>query len=108
LYIPTVGSAYPLWERDPDRALVVGMPRHVRSVLITRLHDAQPDQIELFPNPSIWPLLAAIATTAMLISSIFTPWAVVWGSIPVALTLIGWFWPTRVETLAQLEVERKP
>jgi cytochrome c oxidase subunit 1 len=29
----------------------------------------------------------------MLVASIFTPWAVVWGSIPLAITLIGLFWP---------------
>jgi len=29
----------------------------------------------------------------MLISSIFSPWAVVWGSVPIAVALIGWFWP---------------
>jgi hypothetical protein len=28
-----------------------------------------------------------------LIGSIFTPWAVVWGSIPVAIAIIFWFWP---------------
>jgi hypothetical protein len=27
----------------------------------------------------------------MLIWSIFSPWAVIWGSIPVAITLVGWF-----------------
>jgi cytochrome c oxidase subunit 1 len=27
------------------------------------------------------------------IGSIFTPWMVVWGSLPVMVTLIGWFWP---------------
>ena len=42
---------------------------------------------------SIWPLWAAIATTIMLICSIFSPWAVVWGSVPMAVALIGWFWP---------------
>ena len=29
----------------------------------------------------------------MFIGSIFTPWAVVWGAIPLAITLTGWFWP---------------
>jgi cytochrome c oxidase subunit 1 len=29
----------------------------------------------------------------MLIASIFTPWAMVWGAVPLAATLIGWFWP---------------
>jgi cytochrome c oxidase subunit 1 len=48
---------------------------------------------ESSPRNSIWPLWAAIATAIMLIWSIFTPWAVVWGSIPVAIALIGWFWP---------------
>jgi hypothetical protein len=32
----------------------------------------------------------------MLVWSIFSPWAVVWGSIPVAVTLVGWFWPKSV------------
>ena len=29
----------------------------------------------------------------MFIGSIFTPWAVVWGSIPVAIAVTIWFWP---------------
>ncbi|MFL6812457.1 MAG: hypothetical protein ACJ8EK_00280, partial [Bradyrhizobium sp.] len=48
---------------------------------------------ETSPRNSIWPFLAAVATTVMLIASIFTPWAVVWGSIPLAVALVGWFWP---------------
>ena len=35
----------------------------------------------------------ALATTAMFIGSIFTPWAVVWGSIPIFITMTAWFWP---------------
>ena len=57
------------------------------------MSDARADIRETSPTPSIWPLLAAIATAVMFIGSIFTPWAVVWGSIPVAVTLVGWFWP---------------
>ena len=29
----------------------------------------------------------------LFVGSIYTPWAVVWGSLPVAVALIGWFWP---------------
>ena len=29
----------------------------------------------------------------MFVCSIFTPWALVVGSVPVAAALIGWFWP---------------
>jgi cytochrome c oxidase subunit I+III len=67
-------------------------------VLVTKMLDAEPDYVDEFPRPTIWPLVAALATTAMFIGSIFTPWAVVWGSIPVAFALVGWFWPRRKQT----------
>jgi cytochrome c oxidase subunit 1 len=50
------------------------------------------------PGPSLWPFLAAIATSAMFVWSIFQAIGVVWGSIPIFLTLIGWFWPTKGKT----------
>jgi hypothetical protein len=28
-----------------------------------------------------------------------------WGAIPVAITLIGWFWPTKADTARNREVE---
>jgi hypothetical protein len=47
----------------------------------------------LMPDPSIWPLLTAIATTGLFIWSIFTPWAVVYMALPLFAALTGWFWP---------------
>jgi cytochrome c oxidase subunit 1 len=41
--------------------------------------------------------LAALATTVLFIWSIFNAWGVVWGAIPLAITLTGWFWPTKKE-----------
>jgi hypothetical protein len=32
--------------------------------------------------------------TVFFIGSIFTPWAVVWGTPPIAVALTGWFWPS--------------
>jgi cytochrome c oxidase subunit I+III len=93
---PTVSSRDPLWEDPPNQPVVVGLRSDKRDVLITTLLDAEPDHRNLFPSPSIWPLLSALATTALFIGSIFTPWAVVWGSIPVFITLTGWFWPKKV------------
>ena len=75
---------------------------------MTSLLDARPQHRMVFPTPTIWPLVAALATTLLFVGSIFTPWAVVWGSIPVAITLIAWFWPTNEETRKHLSVERKP
>jgi cytochrome c oxidase subunit 1 len=65
----------------------------VRELLVSTVTDALPELRETSPPPSIWPFLAALAVAATFIGSIFTPWAVVWGSLPVAVTLIGWFWP---------------
>ena len=70
--------------------------------------DARPDNRAPFPEPSIWPFLAAIGTMVMFVGSIFTPWAVVWGTIPAAIALTAWFWPKRHETQAHLSVERQP
>ena len=44
----------------------------------------------------------------MFIASIFTPWGIVWGAIPVTIALIGWFWPTKSETAEHSELEVKP
>jgi len=92
---PTVAGRDALWDNPPDQPVVVGLRSDVREVLITFLMDAEPDHREEFPTPSIWPLLAALSTTALFIASIFTPWGVVWGAIPVFITLTGWFWPRK-------------
>jgi cytochrome c oxidase subunit 1 len=91
--IPVVTSANPLWA-DPDvLPIATGLRIDRREILVTSVQQAHPEARESSVGNSIWPLLAAISTSVMLISSIFTPWAVVWGSIPVAVALIGWFWP---------------
>jgi cytochrome c oxidase subunit I+III len=95
--IPVVRSRDPLWsDARLSREVVQGLRVAVREVVITTLNEARPDLREPSPQPSIWPLLAAIAVGATFLASIFTPWAIVWGSLPVAITLIGWFWPKRV------------
>ena len=43
------------------------------------------------------PLLAALATAGLFVGSIFTPWAVPIGAVPLFITLVGWFWPKRGE-----------
>jgi heme/copper-type cytochrome/quinol oxidase subunit 1 len=91
--IPVVRSTEPLWQ-DPDVVAVAGGLRvDRRELIISTVAEAQPQARESSPRNSIWPLWAAIATTVMLVWSIFSPWAVVWGSIPIVITLIGWFWP---------------
>jgi len=101
----------PLWERampDGAPAHITGLASDTREVLVTSVIDARPDHRAEFPQPTIWPFLAAVATTVMFIASIFTPWAVVWGAIPIAITLIAWFWPSKEETEESRVHERKP
>ena len=91
--LPVVASAEPLWEESDALSVASGLRTDRRELLVTSIMSAQAQARESSPRNSIWPFLAAIATTLMLIASIFTPWAVVWGALPVLVTLVGWFWP---------------
>jgi len=104
-FIPVVEGHEPLWEHK-GATKVAGLSGQVREVLVTTLLDARPDHRITFPEPSIWPLLSAIAVSILFVGSIFTPWAVVWGSIPVVIGLIGWFWPKPGETEKDLPSAR--
>ena len=106
LNLPTVGGREPLWEDPPDQPVVTGVREDMREVLVTNPLDAEPDHLTHFPYPTIWPFLAAIATTFFFISTMFTPWGLVWAILPLAVTLVGWFWPKSRETREHREVER--
>jgi cytochrome c oxidase subunit I len=93
LRLPTVAGRDPLWENPPDQPVVVGLRSGIRDVLVTHVLDAEPDHRDEFPTPSVWPFLTALATTALFIGSIFTPWAVVWFAAPLFVAMVGWFWP---------------
>jgi cytochrome c oxidase subunit I+III len=97
--LPVVIGREPLWQEPTPSRVVTGLRSDVREVLITGAVDAEPDHRGEFPTPSIWPLLAALATTALFIGSIFTPWAVPIGAVPLLVTLVGWFWPKGGEAL---------
>jgi cytochrome c oxidase subunit I+III len=106
--LPVVHGREPLWESQGSPGQVEGLASDVPETLVTSVVDALPDHRVVFPVPTIWPLVSAMATTVLFIGSIFTPWAVVWGSIPVAIALTVWFWPTRRETDQHLALERRP
>jgi cytochrome c oxidase subunit 1 len=91
--IPVVTGANPLWDEPDSLPVVSGLRVDRRELLITSLAEGQPQARESSPRNSIWPLWSAIATSVMLIGSIFTPWAVVWGLIPMGIALTFWFWP---------------
>ena len=92
-HIPIVESRAPLWDAKGSLPVIHGLRVEDRELLLTTVLSATPDLREPSGEPSPWPLIAALALTVMFVSSIFSPWAVVFGTIPVAIALIGWFWP---------------
>jgi hypothetical protein len=105
--VPVVHGRDPVWQPAPPGAMthVSGLSAVSREVLVTTVIDAEPDHRLNLPQPSPWPFLGAVATTILFVGSIFTPWAIVWGSIPVAITMTLWFWPRRRDNAQDLALE---
>jgi len=106
--IPVVHGREPLWEPPQNPTHVQGLTEDRRELLVTTVLDARPDHRLTFPWPSIWPFASAVAVTILFIGSIFTPWAMVWAAVPVAIALTAWFWPSREETEKDLALEKAP
>jgi len=93
LHVPVVRRRDPLWERAHEFSVAGGLRVDRRELLLTTVGDARADLREPSVDNSLWPLWAALATTFLFVTSIFTPWGLYVGAAPVAITLIGWFWP---------------
>jgi cytochrome c oxidase subunit I+III len=104
-YPPVVESRAPLWDTGGEMPVVTGLRTDVRDTLVTTLLDAEPDSKHRHPNPSIWPLLTAIATTILFVTLIFTPWGAVIGTPLLLLGLLGWSWPRGQDKREQQLVE---
>ena len=91
-YIPVVTDREPLWQ-TPDISLATGLRIDRRETVVTSLVEAEPQMIESSMPPSIWPLISALVISMTLLASIFTPWAIVWGALPIGAVLTLWFWP---------------
>jgi cytochrome c oxidase subunit 1 len=96
-HIPIVESAAPLWDAGAKLPVVHGLRVEDRELLLTSVLSARPDVREPSAEPSIWPFISAIAVTVMVVCSIFSPWAVVFGVAPIAIALAAWFWPKSPE-----------
>lgn len=89
---PVVEGVEPLWREGP-LPVATGLALDEREVLLTGLVDADPDSRHGSPPPSIWPLITAIAVSALFVGSVFDEWWIVWLTIPCVLCVLGWFWP---------------
>jgi cytochrome c oxidase subunit I+III len=106
-YLPTVAGPEPLWDHPEAQPVVTGLRHDVQEVLVTKVLDAEPDHRTRLPGPSIWPFITALAVSGMFVGSIFSPWAVPIGSVPITVGLIGWLWPSAKEHQEQLAVEER-
>jgi cytochrome c oxidase subunit 1 len=88
-----VESRTPLWDERGELPVVTGLRVDDKEMLLTTVVAATPDMREPVPEASLWPFIAAVATAVFFISSIFSPWAVLFGAIPSGIALIAWFWP---------------
>jgi len=96
-HIPVVESRTPLWDEKGDLPVVTGLRVDDKETLLTTVVAATPDLREPIPQASPWPFIAAIATAVFFITSIFSPWAIVFGAIPTAIAIAAWFWPKELK-----------
>jgi cytochrome c oxidase subunit 1 len=97
VHIPVSTSRTPLWDERGALPVMTGLRVDDREQLITTVIEARPLLREPSPMPSLWPFIAALALGAVFVSSMFTPWALVIGTPPIAAALIAWFWPKNPE-----------
>jgi cytochrome c oxidase subunit 1 len=96
-HIPVVESRTPLWDEKGQLPVVTGLRVDEKETLLTTVVAAAPDLREPVPEPSLWPFIASIAVGIMFVTSIFSPWAVLVGSVPIAIALAAWFWPKELK-----------
>jgi cytochrome c oxidase subunit 1 len=94
-HIPVVESRMPLWDDREKLPVVFGLKAEERELLLTTFVSASTETREPSAMPSIWPFISAIAVTVMFIGSVFSPWAIPFGVVPVGIALIAWFWPKK-------------
>ncbi|MCC6454686.1 MAG: cbb3-type cytochrome c oxidase subunit I [Caldilineaceae bacterium] len=126
--LPIVQSRNPLWDekdirqeeeletdrRQENRAIrcmlqnLAGWPLTWRAALTTSAIDARPTEVFRVSGPSIWPVVTAVGLILIFASEIFSLRILVLsGAAIVVLGMIGWHWPSPVETTEhELEFER--
>ena len=108
--LPVVSSREPLWSPPPPSSPthVTGLSTQIREGLVTTVIDALPDVRYAYPEPEIWPFVAALLISAWLVWSIWSVAGFAWGMIPPAIAFIFWYWPNKEETLRELAREKPP
>jgi cytochrome c oxidase subunit I+III len=91
--IPVVTSRDGLWEQRDDVPVMTGLRTDRREVLVTTLHDAEPESRHMLPGDTIWPFLLALAVGGAFIGAVYAPIGLVIGTIVALPMALGWAWP---------------
>ena len=95
VHIPIVQSRDGLWTPTVEQPVVTGLRHDRREVLVTTVWDAMPDHRYRHPEDSIWPLVMAVVIGITFIGGIFTPWAVLVGTLLGFFAFAGWAFPRK-------------
>ena len=96
-YIPIVHGRSALWADGGALDAVTGLRDDRREVLQTTMLDAEPDSRHEHPDPTIVPLLTALAVGVGLISGIFDPMGFAIGGALTLIALAAWGWPQKTK-----------
>src|SRR4051812_14418679 len=96
-HIPVAEIRTPLWDNVAELPVVTGLRVDQKEILPPPVVAAAPALRDPFPAASLWPFIASVAVGILFVSSIFSPWAVVFGAIPAAIAIAAWFWPKQIE-----------
>ncbi|MGV3710425.1 MAG: cytochrome c oxidase subunit I [Gemmatimonas sp.] len=113
--LPVIRSRHPLWahsashtSEDPFIAATArelsNAPTSFRGSLVVRVRDGYPIGIAHLPRQSVWPFVMSIAFTTVFVAALLDSlWIALTGLFVFTVSLIGWFWPSRTESLAIAE-----
>jgi cytochrome c oxidase subunit 1 len=90
---PVVTSRAPLWDQRDERFVMTGLHPDRREVLVTSIHDAEPETRHELPDDSIWPFVMAIGVGIAFIAAVFTPWGLFPGTVVALAAALAWAWP---------------
>ena len=85
-----------------------GLSAEIREGLTTTVVGALPDTRYAYPQPEIWPFVAALAVTFWLVWSLWSVPGFAWGLIPPAIAFTAWYWPDKKESIEEMSWETEP
>jgi cytochrome c oxidase subunit 1 len=85
---------------------MTGLRTDRREVLVTSIHDAEPESRHEMPEDSIWPLLLALAVGGAFIGAVYAPIGLLIGTAFALPLALGWAWPDKPKGPAVVDTVR--